>query len=113
MLAEAAKRLDVPLLALAQLNRSVESREDKRPELSDLRELGGLEQDADVVLLCFREAYYLERRTCKSAGAEADRLADLHAKANDLEIIIGKQRSGPVGSRSPVVPTWRPTSSAT
>ena len=102
MLAEAAKRLDVPLLALAQLNRSVESREDKRPELSDLRESGGLEQDADVVLLCFREAYYLERKSCKSAGADSARLADLHAKANDLEIIVGKQRSRPCRQRAPV-----------
>ena len=78
-LAEMAKRLDVPVLALAQLNRSVESRDDKRPQLADLRESGSIEQDADTVLFCYREAYYLERKRCPEPAAEADRLAELDA----------------------------------
>ncbi|MEO6608256.1 MAG: DnaB-like helicase C-terminal domain-containing protein [Aestuariivirga sp.] len=97
-LAQMAKRLDCPVLALAQLNRSVESRDDKRPQLSDLRESGSIEQDADVVLFVYRPEYYLERQRCAQAGAEADRLADLSQVRGKLEVIIEKQRSGPIGT---------------
>jgi len=97
-LAEMAKRLNCPVVALAQLNRSLENREDKRPQLSDLRESGSIEQDADTVLFVYRHSYYLERQRCDDAGKEADRLADLHAVRNQLEVIIEKQRSGPIGT---------------
>ena len=97
-LAEMAKRLDCPVLALAQLNRSVESRDDKRPQLSDLRESGSIEQDADTVLFVYRPAYYLGRKRCAEPEAEADRLADLDAVHSKLELIIEKQRSGPIGT---------------
>ncbi len=97
-LAEMAKRLDCPVLALAQLNRGVEVRDDKRPQLADLRESGSIEQDADTVLFVYRQAYYLERRRCSDPGAEADRMADLTKVANQLELIIEKQRSGPIGT---------------
>jgi replicative DNA helicase len=97
-LAEMAKRLDVPVLALAQLNRGPEVRDDKRPQLSDLRESGSIEQDADTVLFVYRPGYYLERKRCSEPGAEADRVADLEAVSNRLELIIEKQRSGPIGT---------------
>lgn len=97
-LAEMAKRLDCPVLALAQLNRGVENRDDKRPQLADLRESGSIEQDADVVLFVYRAAYYLERKRCANVADEADRLADLAAVKNRLDVIIEKQRSGPIGT---------------
>jgi replicative DNA helicase len=97
-LAEMAKRLDCPVVALAQLNRGVENRDDKRPQLADLRESGSIEQDADVVLFVYRPAYYLERKRCTDPAQEADRLADLAAVASKLEVIIEKQRSGPIGT---------------
>jgi len=93
-----AKRLDCPVVALAQLNRSVESRDDKRPQLSDLRESGSIEQDADTVMFVYRPAYYLERKRCDEQMADASRLADLAAVANRLDLIIEKQRSGPIGT---------------
>ncbi|MDR7040512.1 replicative DNA helicase [Methylobacterium sp. BE186] len=86
-----AKELGIPVLALSQLNRGVEQRPDKRPILSDLRESGSIEQDADVVLGLFREAYYLEHKVDRS-DVETDRLARCR---NILEIEILKQRSGP------------------
>lgn len=97
-LAEMAKRLDCPVVALAQLNRGVENRDDKRPQLADLRESGSIEQDADVVLFVFREAYYLERKRCTNPGQEAERLADLDAVRHRLDVIVEKQRSGPIGT---------------
>ena len=86
-----AKDLGVCVVLLAQLNRAVEQRADKRPELSDLRESGDIEADADVVLLLFREAYYLKDK------ADPDSMARLLACENALEIIIAKCRMGAVG----------------
>ncbi len=95
-----AKELQIPVIALSQLSRQVESREDKRPQLSDLRESGSIEQDADVVMFVFREEYYAERE--KPSDHELDKMAEwqdrmsrLHGKA---EVIIGKQRHGPIGT---------------
>lgn len=97
-LAEMAKRLDCPVLTLAQLNRGVEYREDKRPQLADLRELGSIEQDADTVLFVYRPAYYLDRQQHSDPRAEDQRLANLANAANSLELIIEEQRSGPIGT---------------
>ncbi|WP_145109097.1 replicative DNA helicase [Cereibacter sediminicola] len=95
-----AKELNIPVVALSQLSRSVESRDDKRPQLSDLRESGSIEQDADVVMFVFREEYYRERE--KPGDHEMEKMAQwqaimeqVHGKA---EVIIGKQRHGPIGS---------------
>jgi replicative DNA helicase len=102
-----AKELNVPVLALSQLSRSVEQREDKRPQLSDLRESGSIEQDADVVMFVFREQYYLERAEPGRRPEEAEdkfntRYADWHKRlsevTNTAETIIAKQRHGPVGT---------------
>ncbi len=102
-----AKELDVPVLALSQLSRAVEQREDKRPQLSDLRESGSIEQDADVVMFLYREEYYLERaEPGRRDGEDAGKLTERHAawEANKeqaegkAEVIIGKQRHGPTGS---------------
>jgi replicative DNA helicase len=95
-----AKDLDVPVLALSQLSRQVESRDDKRPQLSDLRESGSIEQDADVVMFVFREEYYREREKPSDHDLEAMRkwqemMDRVHGKA---EVIIGKQRHGPIGT---------------
>jgi len=95
-----AKELDIPVVALSQLSRQVESRDDKRPQLSDLRESGSIEQDADVVMFVFREEYYKERE--KPGDHELDKMAawqeameKVHGRA---EVVIGKQRHGPIGS---------------
>ncbi|KAB2847424.1 MAG: replicative DNA helicase [Hyphomicrobiaceae bacterium] len=94
-----AKELNVPIVALSQLSRQVEAREDKRPQLSDLRESGSIEQDADVVMFVFREEYYIERQKPAEGTAEfgewQDKMARAHGKG---EVIIGKQRHGPVGT---------------
>jgi replicative DNA helicase len=94
-----AKELNVPVLALSQLSRQVENREDKRPQLSDLRESGSIEQDADVVLFVFREEYYLENKKPKEGSGEFSewhrKISEAHGKA---EVIIGKQRHGPTGT---------------
>ncbi len=95
-----AKELDIPVVALSQLSRQVENREDKRPQLSDLRESGSIEQDADVVMFVFREEYYKERE--KPGDHELDKMAtwqaDMEALHGKAEIVIGKQRHGPIGS---------------
>ncbi|MEE8139427.1 MAG: replicative DNA helicase [Alphaproteobacteria bacterium] len=95
-----AKELDVPVLALSQLSRAVEQREDKRPQLADLRESGTIEQDADVVAFIYRHEYYLERLKPQQAGTEEfekwqEQMDEVH---NLAEVIIGKQRHGPTGS---------------
>ncbi len=94
-----AKELNVPIIALSQLSRQVENREDKRPQLSDLRESGSIEQDADVVLFVYREEYYLAAREPKPGTDEhlkwEQAMNDARGKA---EVIIAKQRHGPTGS---------------
>jgi replicative DNA helicase len=94
-----AKELAVPIIALSQLSRQVEQRDDKRPQLSDLRESGSIEQDADVVMFVYREEYYLERMKPREGTPEfmewQPKYADAAGKA---EVIIGKQRHGPVGT---------------
>ena len=95
-----AKELSIPVIALSQLSRQVESRDEKRPQLSDLRESGSIEQDADVVIFVFREEYYVEREKpgderLEEMAAWQDRMSRLHGKA---EVIIGKQRHGPIGT---------------
>ncbi len=91
-----AKELETPILALSQLSRNVEHRDNKRPQLSDLRESGSIEQDADTVLFVFREEYYAEREqpSVTDSNAYADWQAKLSAVAGKAEIIIGKQRHG-------------------
>jgi replicative DNA helicase len=94
-----AKELNVPVIALSQLSRAVEAREDKRPQLSDLRESGSIEQDADVVMFVFREEYYVERKKPAEGTAEFSAwLADMERTHGKAEVIIGKQRHGPVGT---------------
>ena len=95
-----AKELDIPVIALSQLSRQVENRDDKRPQLSDLRESGSIEQDADVVMFVFREEYYVEREKPSDDNLEEmakwqERMERLHGKA---EVVIGKQRHGPIGT---------------
>ena len=93
-----AKELNVPVLALAQLSRQVENREDKKPQLADLRESGSIEQDADVVMFIYREAYYLSRAEPKEGSAEhLEWQEKLDPIRNLAEVIIGKQRHGPIG----------------
>ena len=94
-----AKELSVPVLALSQLSRAVESRDIKKPQLSDLRESGSIEQDADVVMFVYREAYYLEKMEPRPATVEhAEWQAKMNEVSNLAEIIIGKQRHGPTGN---------------
>ena len=102
-----AKELDVPVIALSQLSRAVEQREDKRPQLSDLRESGSIEQDSDVVMFLYREEYYRAREIPTQRDGEDDskyqervhRHQEILARvANKAEVIIAKQRHGPIGS---------------
>ncbi len=93
-----AKDLKVPVVALSQLSRQVENREDKRPQLSDLRESGSIEQDADVVLFVYRESYYLERTEPREGSDEHIAwMRQVDEVRNQAEVIIGKQRHGPIG----------------
>jgi replicative DNA helicase len=96
-----AKELNVPVIALSQLSRAVEQRDDKHPQLADLRESGSIEQDADVVMFVYREEYYLARK--KPTGSD-DKIAEwersLSKVANIAEVIIAKQRHGPIGTVS-------------
>lgn len=95
-----AKEFNIPVMALSQLSRAVESREDKRPQLSDLRESGSIEQDADVVAFIYRDSYYLERK--RPPENEPDKFqqwtSQMREVAHKAEVIIAKQRNGPVGS---------------
>ena len=93
-----AKELDVPVLALSQLSRAVEQRDDKKPQLSDLRESGSIEQDADVVMFVYREEYYLEKLEPRVGTAEhVEWQEKMNLVHNLAELIIGKQRHGPTG----------------
>jgi replicative DNA helicase len=94
-----AKELSVPIIALSQLSRQVESRDDKRPQLSDLRESGSIEQDADVVLFVYREEYYLQSKEPRPGTDEhAKWLIEMDQAHGKAEVIIGKQRHGPTGT---------------
>lgn len=102
-----AKELKVPVIALSQLNRGVEQRDDKRPLMSDLRESGSIEQDADIVMFVYRENYYLKNEEPKQKASETpdkfqQRIEEWKKRdretANLAEVIIGKQRHGPTGT---------------
>ncbi|MGV9005953.1 MAG: replicative DNA helicase [Brevundimonas sp.] len=93
-----AKELNVPILALSQLSRQVENREDKRPQLSDLRESGSIEQDADCVMFVYRESYYLGRTEPREGTEEHLKWQeDMDILQHQAEVVIGKQRHGPIG----------------
>jgi replicative DNA helicase len=94
-LKQLAKDLQCAVIALTQLNRAVEGRDEKRPSLADLRWSGAIEQDADAVMFVYREAYYLERTKHDDMAKETDRLARLEASRTKLEVIFGKHRGGP------------------
>lgn len=94
-----AKELNIPVIALSQLSRAVEQREDKRPQLSDLRESGTIEQDSDIVMFIYREEYYEGR---KEPPVDSDKYAEWQEKMarcmNKTDVIIAKQRNGPIGN---------------
>ena len=95
-----AKEFNIPVIALSQLSRAVEQREDKRPQLSDLRESGSIEQDADVVAFIYRDGYYLERK--RPPENEVEQFDEWKHRMQEVvhrtEVIIAKQRNGPVGT---------------
>jgi replicative DNA helicase len=94
-----AKELGLPVVALSQLSRQVEQRDDHKPQLADLRESGSIEQDADVVMFVYREGYYLQRKEPREATVEhAEWQAKMNEVAHLAQIIIGKQRHGPIGN---------------
>jgi replicative DNA helicase len=94
-----AKELGVPIIALSQLSRQVENRDDKRPQLSDLRESGSIEQDADVVIFVYREEYYLAAKEPRPGTPEHEKWqTDMSLAHGKAEVIIGKQRHGPTGT---------------
>jgi replicative DNA helicase len=94
-----AKELSIPVVALSQLSRQVENREDKKPQLSDLRESGSIEQDADVVMFVYRESYYVSRAEPREGTAEHFTWQEQMDQVKGLaEVIIGKQRHGPIGT---------------
>tara|TARA_Y100001960_G_C14737819_1_gene861301 strand:+ start:95 stop:499 length:405 start_codon:yes stop_codon:yes gene_type:complete len=96
-----AKELNVPVVALSQLSRAVEQREDKRPQLSDLRESGSIEQDADVVMFVYREQYYLARQQPTEGTIEHQEWQEQMARVHNVaETIVAKQRHGPTGKIS-------------
>ena len=94
-----AKELEVPIIALSQLSRQVESREDKHPQLADLRESGSIEQDADVVLFVYREEYYLANKEPRPGTEEHMKWqTEMELVTGKAELILGKQRHGPTGT---------------
>jgi replicative DNA helicase len=94
-----AKELEIPIIALSQLSRQVEARDDKRPQLADLRESGSIEQDADVVMFVYREEYYLKNREPREGTEEWFKWeTEMKMAENRAELIIGKQRHGPTGT---------------
>ena len=93
-----AKELSIPVLCLSQLSRQVEQRDDKRPQLADLRESGAIEQDADVVMFIYREEYYLERKEPTPGSEDYQKWQEKMAKIHNVsEVIVAKQRHGPIG----------------
>ena len=94
-----AKELDIPVIALSQLSRAVESRDDKRPQLSDLRESGSIEQDADIVMFVFREEYYLMRMMPREDSPKfSEWQAEMEKVHGIAEVIVAKHRNGPIGT---------------
>ena len=97
-----AKEFNIPVIALSQLSRSVEQREDKKPQLADLRESGSIEQDADIVMFVYRESYYEERK--KPNDEELEKLKKWQERMekirNKSDLIIAKHRNGPIGTIS-------------
>src|SRR5689334_19933959 len=94
-----AKELNVPIIALSQLSRQVENRDDKRPQLADLRESGSIEQDADVVIFVYREEYYLQNKEPRIGTPEYEKWqTEMELAHGKAEVIIGKQRHGPTGT---------------
>ena len=93
-----SKELNIPVLCLSQLSRQVEQRDDKRPQLSDLRESGAIEQDADVVMFVYREEYYLERKEPSTGSEDYQKWQEKMSKIHNVaEVIVAKQRHGPIG----------------